>query len=293
MILDLLQTPLFIYSLIISLFIFAILYLWRKISGIENYMFILEKRINNIKKPIASSSKENDIYVPNNVNENIRVADMIMNEVFNNITQQDNVVCSNILECNLKETKLKKPSHHTKHNSPIIEHVTNKITTENITNVSNESPVVDARSIIFNDSFSISKKDDVIHASPAAHSTHSTHATHATHSTHATHASHTPTASHVSDVVHATPITIISAVPVNKVADDETSSVSHSEKDKLASDDDKLEIASTKSEIMSSIKLSGKKLLKLDLGKLKEYCIKLNVSSEGNKNQIIDRLLLL
>jgi len=44
---------------------------------------------------------------------------------------------------------------------------------------------------------------------------------------------------------------------------------------------------------MNSIKLSGKKLLKLDLGKLKEYCVKLNVSSEGTKNQIIERLLLL
>jgi len=99
MILDLLQTPLFLYSLIISLFIFAILYLWRKISGIENYMFILEKRINNIKKPtsLSSNNKENEIHVPNNVNENIRVADMIMNEVFNNITHQDNIVCSNIL----------------------------------------------------------------------------------------------------------------------------------------------------------------------------------------------------
>jgi hypothetical protein len=63
MILDLLQTPLFIYALILSLFVFAILYLWRKITGIENYMFILEKRINNIKKPLASPSnnKENDL----------------------------------------------------------------------------------------------------------------------------------------------------------------------------------------------------------------------------------------
>lgn len=255
MILDLLQTPLFIYSLIISLFIFAILYLWRKISGIENYMFILEKRINNIKKPTSfpSNNKESEIHIPNNVNENIRVADMIMNEVFNNITHQDNVICSNILECNQKESKHRKNTSHTKHNLPIVEHVTNKIT-ENIATPSNDVPIVYATSVI-KESTDSSKTEESLQPQ----------------------------------------ISIISAVPIYKNTDDETSSITNSEKDKMTSniDDDKFEIASTKSEIMNSIKLSGKKLLKLDLGKLKEYCTKLNVSTEGTKNQIIDRLLLL
>jgi len=248
MILDLLQTPLFIYALIVSLFIFAILYLWRKISGIENYMFILEKRINNIKKPLSSpsSNKENDIYVPNNVNENIRVADMIMNEVFNNISHQDNAVCSNIIDCNQKEFKHKKSGSHSKHTSPIVEHVTSKITSENINNISSDS------------------NNNVIYANVNKEQTEDSQPS----------------------------ITIVSAVPISKHIEDDNVS-QHTEKDKIISDDDKLEVASTKSEIMSSIKLSGKKLLKLDLGKLKEYCVKLNVSTEGTKNQIIDRLLLL
>ena len=242
------------YSIILSIIIFLILYIWRKIASIESYLFILEKRINNIKKPISSSFNENEIYLPKNINENIRAADMIMSEVFNNICC-DNQVCSNIIETP-KEKRAKKTTTCMNTNSCIstpfiVEHTYTDEIKLPIFNKQSSPEISQQFS-----SLSLNLSSDL----PSILK---------------------------SELKSDLPSELPSDLP-SEIRSKELNDILS-----IQSEDDKLERDTTKSEIMTTIKLSGRKLLKLDLGKLKEYCAKLNVSSEGTKTQIIDRLLLL
>jgi len=62
----------YINLLILIMIVFLVMFLWRKIIILEGNFFILEKRVNLIKKDIREDS----------ISKNIEKSDIIMNEVF-------------------------------------------------------------------------------------------------------------------------------------------------------------------------------------------------------------------
>lgn len=274
MILELLQNPIFMYAFTLSIIIFIILYMWRKIIGVESNIYLLEKRINNIKKSLTSSTNDNndnynDLYIPNNINENIRAADLIMSEVFNNMEsdKKSHSITNEHQENHHKERKSKKVAQNsasTVHNVDIISSDNNESHLEKSNSITFaellNSPVIKHTHDNINNEIYLTsllqKNKDVV----------------------------------ISDATHSNKL---ETTERHNIVTDDLHIKDTVEKLSIHSDEDKLEKDTTKSEIMTTIKLSGRKLLKQDLGKLKEYCSILNVSSEGTKTQIIDRLLLL
>lgn len=82
---------------VFGLLIFLIMFLWRKITIIEGGLFILEKRVDVIKKTDRLET----------INKNMESADAVMNEIFRDST--NNNFCNNISsdKCNI-DNKLQK-----------------------------------------------------------------------------------------------------------------------------------------------------------------------------------------
>jgi len=77
MIYSLFSNPAFINILILALLIFLILFLWRKIMILEGNLFILDKRVNLLKKDNRVAS------IPGNIQK----ANESMNEIFGGVEQ--------------------------------------------------------------------------------------------------------------------------------------------------------------------------------------------------------------
>lgn len=235
MIFELLNNPIILYSLMFSFVVFFILYMWRKISGIESYVFILEKRINNMKKNSTSPNNDNILNKDkeNKIKESFSTSDIIMNEVFNSVCSSSSQKC----------TSKKYPKYDDNITSfihlPVANHIEDKVD-NNIQN--NEDTVKNI----------IEEIPDEIKKEISSELKSNTD----------------------------TPIDIETDLPTEILNTVKNTNI-----------DDDLESETTKSEIIKTISTSGKKLLKLDLPKLKHYCVKLNVPSDGTKNQIIERLL--
>ena len=66
----------YINLIILGFFLFLIMFLWRKITIIEGNYFILEKRVDMIKKTCRDSL----------ISKNMEKADIVMNEIFKDST---------------------------------------------------------------------------------------------------------------------------------------------------------------------------------------------------------------
>ena len=78
----------YINLIILGVFLFLIMFLWRKITIIEGNYFILEKRVDMIKKT------ERDTLI----SKNMEKADVVMNEIFKDSTGKKNF-CNNVSYC--------------------------------------------------------------------------------------------------------------------------------------------------------------------------------------------------
>ena len=78
----------YINLIILGFFLFLIMFLWRKITIIEGNYFILEKRVDMIKKT------ERDTLI----SKNMEKADVVMNEIFKDSTGKKNF-CNNVSYC--------------------------------------------------------------------------------------------------------------------------------------------------------------------------------------------------
>ena len=78
----------YINLIILGVFLFLIMFLWRKITIIEGNYFILEKRVDMIKKT------ERDTLI----SKNMEKADVVMNEIFKDSTDKKNF-CNNVGYC--------------------------------------------------------------------------------------------------------------------------------------------------------------------------------------------------
>jgi hypothetical protein len=92
----------YITMAVFGLLIFLIMFLWRKLTIIEGGLFILEKRVDVIKKTDRLET----------INKNIESADAVMNEIFRDST--NNKFCNNISsdKCNI-DNKLQKNNKDT------------------------------------------------------------------------------------------------------------------------------------------------------------------------------------
>ena len=70
----------YINMIIFGLIIFFIMFLWRKLTVIEGNIFILEKRVDMMKKSDRKDS----------INKNFEAADIVMNEIFKDSTIKNN-----------------------------------------------------------------------------------------------------------------------------------------------------------------------------------------------------------
>lgn len=86
---------------IFGLLIFLIMFLWRKITIIEGHIFILEKRVDTIKKTDRIDS----------INKNIESADAVMNEIFKDSTDKNTYCNNNSNKCPIDKLKNKKLSN--------------------------------------------------------------------------------------------------------------------------------------------------------------------------------------
>jgi hypothetical protein len=85
----------YITMAIFGLLIFLIMFLWRKITIIEGHIFILEKRVDTIKKADRIDS----------INKNIESADIVMNEIFKDSTDKNTYCNNNSNKCPIDKIK--------------------------------------------------------------------------------------------------------------------------------------------------------------------------------------------
>jgi len=85
----------YITMAIFGLLIFLIMFLWRKITIIEGHIFILEKRVDTIKKTDRIDS----------INKNIEKADIVMNEIFKDSTEKNTYCNKNLEKCPIENLK--------------------------------------------------------------------------------------------------------------------------------------------------------------------------------------------
>ena len=79
----------YINLIILGFFLFLIMFLWRKITIIEGNYFILEKRVDMIKKTERDSL----------ISKNMEKADVVMNEIFKDSTCGKKNYCNNVSYC--------------------------------------------------------------------------------------------------------------------------------------------------------------------------------------------------
>jgi hypothetical protein len=215
MIFEILKNPMYSYLFILTLVIFLVIFLWRKLTILESNFYILEKRVNLIKeskyqsKNVGDTAGLADVKKPRAVFENmtdkkLERSNMVMNEIFGNYGNLTN--------------------------SCIKEDVTITFDTEKIIDELDITKIIE---------------DEVDN------------------------------------------INIIEELHTEAVIDEPTISYD------IKEENTDFENTSNASEFVFNAdeKYTQKKLSKLNMDKLKTICEKMNISTEGNKSQLISRIL--
>jgi hypothetical protein len=207
-----LKTSTILYFIVVTIFTLIVLYVWRKLTGVESYTKILEKRISNLKKDNAELQMALDKYEPDEVSEDD--ATIIMNKLFDydaeNIPDMKSFICHE-----------------------------NKCNIVNVVNVVDVVDLVDAVDVV-----------DAVD---------------------------TDNEKLVTNIIDSE-VELPVELPV----------VNHDVTEALDNDKD-MEVESVISE--SNCVYNRRKLTKMNLDKLKELCITMNISTDGTKAVIIDRIL--
>jgi hypothetical protein len=213
------KTSTILYFLIVTIFTLIVLYVWRKLTGVESYTKILEKRISNLKKDNAELQVALDNYEPDEVSEDD--ATIIMNKLFDydveNIPDMQSFVCHEN-KCNVAGVT----------SVADVTEVTEVTDVTDVTDVTGVTDAMDNEKIVTN----------------------------------------------VSDPDVELPVEL----PV----------VNHDVIEFLEDDKD-VEVESVISE--TNCVYNRRKLTKMNVDKLKELCVTMNISTDGTKAVIIDRIL--
>ena len=244
-----LDTSFIIFGLFIILLLLTGLYVWRRISSLESYNKILEKKVNHMKK----ENKELKELLYGGDEGDINDADVIMNKIFNTD------VCSTASTCCEKPT--------TKVTCNDDKCVIIEDTSDIVQNIIAES--TETKPVFHTAAFQTFSKPvvqqttetTILHVSPVAPVMPSV----------------APTVTQVTPVTQITSVTEASIPPPV---------VEHV--------DDNNDIESVISDAVSGVTNSlynRKKLSKMNLDKLKEICTSMQLSTDGTKNVLIDRIL--
>ena len=223
MIFEILKNPIYTYLFILTLVIFLVLFIWRKLTILESNFYILEKRVNLMK----DSSRQNNNITPGDISQKLPVSS---NEIFTNIT----------------EKKLER---------------SNIVMNEIFGNAPKKCKKEDVKITFNNPEANISQEDE----------------------------------SDIPEIL----IDNISFEDTSQKKDNEPQIVELNQNTDISVNYDDIqentefENTSNTSEFIfnSEEKYTQKKLSKLNMEKLKSICEKMNISSEGNKNQLISRIL--
>lgn len=223
MIFEILKNPIYTYLFILTLVIFLVLFIWRKLTILESNFYILEKRVNLMK----DSSRQNNNITPGNISQKPPVSS---NEIFTNITEKklerSNIVMNEIFgnapkKCKKEDVKITfnnpEANISQEDESDIPEILIDNITFDNTSQQKDNEPQI----VELNQNTDISVNYDDIQENTEFENT-----------------------SNTSEFI-----------------------------------------------FNSEEKYTQKKLSKLNMEKLKSICEKMNISSEGNKNQLISRIL--
>jgi len=223
MIFEILKNPIYTYLFILTLVIFLVIFIWRKLTILESNFYILEKRVNLMK----DSSRQNNNITPGNNSQKQPVSS---NEIFTNITEKNlersNIVMNEIFgnapkKCKKEDVKItfNSPEVNTcqEDETDIPEILIDNITFDNTSQENSNEPQI----VELNQNIDVSVNFDDIQENTEFENT-----------------------SNASEFI-----------------------------------------------FNSEEKYTQKKLSKLNMEKLKSICEKMNISSEGNKNQLISRIL--
>ena len=220
MIFEILKNPTYTFLFVLTLVIFLVMFLWRKVTILESNFYILEKRVNLMKdtKYVVNppnNSKNGDIKNTKAIFENmtdkkLERSNMVMNEIFGNFTN----ACNTDKKCDKEDVTITFDTEQIIDELDITKIIDDVDVSDNVNNIDEQD----------------SMKKPII----------------------------------------------------------EDHIISYDTKE-----ENDFENTSNTSEFVFNAdeKYTQKKLSKLNMDKLKTICEKMNLSTEGNKNQLITRIL--
>ena len=219
MIFEILKNPMYSYLFVLTLVIFLVIFLWRKLTILESNFYILEKRVNLMKESKYMSKNTKDVAIPT---DTASLEEGFKRAIFENMTdkkiERSNIVMNEIFGNNIFSTD--KNCHK---EDVTITFDTSKDDKEIIDKEIDDKEIVDK------------------------------------------------------EIVDT----------IDTIIDEHI--VSYDTKE----ENNDFENTSNASEFVFNVdeKYTQKKLLKLNMDKLKTICEKMNISTEGTKNQLITRIL--
>lgn len=247
----------YINLLILLAIVVLLMFLWRKLSILEGNFFVLEKRVNLLKKDAREDS----------IAKNIDKADIIMNEIFKdycpmNACKVFGGISSAPESCDALGVCQKNKSN-TMRIDEIDENMVQYIAQVNLNDA--EADAADAADATDTDIITFAGSSDAGDAAEAAEAAEADEADGATEAS-------------VADIDKMVD-TIISSSEEYSGEHNESDNVSVSSEITFTSDDKKNE------------KTLYKKYSKMSLDKLKDYCVSNKINSEGTKNQLIANII--
>lgn len=241
----------YINLLILIIIVFLVMFLWRKVIILEGNFFVLEKRVNLIKKDVREDS----------ITKNIEKSDIIMNEIFKDyspINACKQSVCFSSKGGVRNDSENSDDTDDTEDKCPIF-------SKSNIDNISINEDMAQYISAI--------PQNDLKYETQKVHDID------------------VITFTNISDVSNDIETDINKMVDIKIIAENnvlnETDDLEHNEPDNISvtseitftSDDKKYD------------KTLVKKYSKMPLDKLKEICDSNNISSDGTKKQLMTRII--
>ena len=96
MIFEILKNPIYTYLFILTLVIFLVIFIWRKLTILESNFYILEKRVNLMKESsgnnhmVGGKEKVATEIFSNMTDKKLERSNIVMNEIFGNMSRKCN-----------------------------------------------------------------------------------------------------------------------------------------------------------------------------------------------------------
>ena len=241
----------YINLMILIMIVFLVMFLWRKVIILEGNFFVLEKRVNLIKKDIREDS----------ISKNIEKSDIIMNEIFKDycpINACKNFDCFPSVGGN-GDDKCAKSANNISITEDVVQYISQQVPT-NLGEMEETPDDIDVITFVNQDTVVINADEEG----------------------EADEADEVDIDKMVNSIISSSEDYDAKIVTEQKACNDDindTDNMSVTSDITFTSDDKKNE------------KTFIRKYSKMSLEKLKEFCILNNINAEGTKNQLITRIM--